>query len=139
MGTRELGKAKYRAYQQKRRRLYQLCSIILTLTLTLAVSASSVKAQNQFSSLHKYTYGQSATFILNIEDETAYGNFVLYIDAADMNVQSYIGRPANNQIVIERNLRDNPFPPFGMITYWWEYTDTANTLINTRQNDIPIH
>jgi len=107
--------------------------IALALVLCLTLSANVVNAQDQPNASHSYTYGQRVTFNLSIDDASAYGSYTLYISALDMNVSSYSVKPTNNSIVFERNLREQPLPPFSLVTYWWEYSDLNKTLITTEK------
>jgi hypothetical protein len=92
--------------------------------LILSIMAKTVvRAQIQTNTSHNYIYGQNATFILAIDDISSYGNFKIYISALNMNAVSVSVSPVNNRIVYERNLREQPLPPFSQVTYWWEYTD----------------
>lgn len=133
MGIRGITKAQNRKYLRKKQVTHNPCFVLLVLILCSVVSRNSIYAQNQLSTSHSYTYGQSATFNLSIEDGSAYRDYTLYIRALDMNVLSYSVQPTHNQLVVERNLREQPLPPFSLVTYWWEYTDVDETLISTEK------
>lgn len=80
-----------------------------------------------------YTYGQIATFILNIDNASEYSEFTIYINSPGSIASSHKIEPSNNVIKYERDLREQPFPPFGLITYWWEFTDSQNDIISVEK------
>lgn len=112
--------------------LYRLSKIVVTV-ICLSLHPSLTRAQIEVDTKHNYTYGQSATFNLEVGDTSAYENYTLFISATDMRVSSHKVKPANNSITFERDLRDKPIPPFSYVTYWWEFTDDSQSLITTEK------
>jgi hypothetical protein len=100
---------------------------LLGLLLLVMVSISPVYAQNvtfQDGGVaeHTYTYSQAATFTLTFAAGTAPDTATLYLRVG-MLTQAYATPVVENVARQERNLSEEPFPPFSTISYWWDYRD----------------
>lgn len=94
--------------------------------LLLAVALSPVYAQADIVVAHTYTFGQTATFTLTFPPETAPDAATLYLKVGTYT-QAYQTPVIEGAAEQQRDLREQPFPPFAYITYWWEYRDAQGS------------
>ncbi len=102
------------------------------LGLLLAVFMSPAYAQDAVVAEHTYTFSQMATFTLTFPPETAPDAATLYLKVGTYT-QNYPTPVVEDVAQQERNLSEEPFPPFTTIGYWWEYQDTQGQIRTTEK------
>ncbi len=110
------------AFSAQRNRTGGRLVALLGLLLVLAVSLSPVYAQADIVAEHTYTYSQVATFTLTFPPEAAPAAATLYVKVGTFT-KAYPAPVVDNVARHVRNLSEEPFPPFTLISYWWEYRD----------------
>jgi hypothetical protein len=95
----------------------------LGLMLLLTLVFSPVYAQADTAVAHTYTFGQIAAFTLTLPPENAPNVATLYLKVGTYT-QAYQTPVVQGKGEYQRDLREQPFPPFTYISYWWEYKDT---------------
>ncbi|MBN2393207.1 MAG: hypothetical protein JXR84_20925 [Anaerolineae bacterium] len=105
---------------------------LLGLLLLLAVTLSPAYAQAGVVAEHTYTYSQTATFTLTFAPETAPDTATLYIKVGTYT-QAYPTPVVESVAQHERNLSEEPFPPFTMISYWWDSEDAQGQTLTTEK------
>ncbi len=103
---------------------------MLGLALVLALILSPVHAQTDTAVTHTYTFGQSAAFSLTLPPAGAPDTATLYLKIGTYT-QVYPAPLVQGSGQYERDLREQPFPPFTYISYWWEYKDTQGNTYTT--------
>jgi len=103
--------------------------VVLLLLIQLIPGA---RAQAPVELTHTYTFGQIATFTLSADTATAARLYLRYSFAGAPTTE-VIAVPAERPLTYERNLREQPLPPFATITYWWEYTDAQGRAQRTAE------
>lgn len=102
-----------------------VCSLLL-LALDAALRPAQSRAQAESDLRHIYTFGQTATFYLRLPagiDSATARLYLRYLSAGEETTTVLDNFSlADTTLRYERDLRDEPFPPFARITYWWEYT-----------------
>ncbi len=104
----------------------------LGVALILALTLSPVCAQADVAATHTYTFGQSATFSLTLPSAGAPDAATLYLKIGAYT-QVYETPLVQGAGQYERDLRQQPFPPFTYISYWWEYKDAQGTTHTTNK------
>jgi len=105
---------------------------LLGMILLLAVTLSPAYAQADVVAEHTYTYSQTATFTLTFPPGTAPDTATLYVKVGTYT-KAYPIPVVEDMAQLERNLSEEPFPPFTMITYWWEYKDAQGETLSTEK------
>lgn len=105
---------------------------LLGLLLLLAVTLSPAYAQTGVVAEHTYTYSQTATFTLAFPPETAPDTATLYVKVGTYT-QDYPTPVVEDVAQQERNLSEEPFPPFTTISYWWDYEDAQGKTLTTEK------
>ncbi len=105
---------------------------LLGLLVLLAISIAPVYAQADIVAEHTYTYSQTATFTLTFPAAAAPAAATLYLKVGTFT-QPYATPVVNNVARQERNLSEAPFPPFTLISYWWEYQDAQRQTHTTKK------
>ena len=108
------------------------CLTLLGLLLLSTVSLFPVYAQAGLIAEHTYTYSQAATFTLTFPPETAPDTATLYLKVGTFT-QDYQTPVSEGLAQQERNLGDEPFPPFTTISYWWDYRDAQGQTHTTEK------
>ena len=111
--------------------------VLLGLLLLLAVSISPASAQNTdiqdgIIAEHTYTYSQAATFTLTFPTGAVPDTATLYLRVG-MFTQAHPTPVVENVARQERNLSEEPFPPFTTISYWWDYRDAQGQTHTTEK------
>jgi len=109
------------------------CLKLLALAGLLALLVSTVMplhAQSEVSVTHTYTFGQAATFTMTFPPANAPDTATLYLRVGTYT-QIYPTPIVQGMGQYERDLREQPFPPFTTISYWWEYQDAQGNTQNT--------
>lgn len=122
-----------------RKRLPAGRSLLIVVTLLLvATAAGSVQAQSSsttYSDTHAYTFGQQATFGIEAASPNDITDITLYLRSEGESVADTVSVPiepgSEVQATIQRDLRRNPFPPFGAVSWWWEIHDGEGTVLTT--------
>jgi hypothetical protein len=88
-----------------------------------------------YSDTQAYTFGQQATFSIQAASANDITAIYLYLqsegDAAAVSLPVSIEPGPEVQATVQRDLRLSPFPPFGMVSWWWEIRDTEGTVLRT--------
>lgn len=104
-----------------------LFALALTLLLT---SPPPVRAQSGtpegVSTGHTYTFGQVVDFTLTLPPGLEIAEATLFIRIDDSITTTNVPI-AEGQGQHQRDLRERPFAPFAIITYWWQYSDAQGT------------
>ncbi len=108
----------------------KLLALLGPMLLTLALSP--VYAQADVAVAHTYTFGQSAAFNLTLPPESASDAATLYLKIGTYT-QAYQTSIVQGKGQYERDLREQPFPPFTHISYWWEYKDAQGNAHSTER------
>ncbi|HQE92839.1 MAG TPA: peptidase MA family metallohydrolase [Anaerolineae bacterium] len=98
----------------------------------LALAWSPLYAQANVTVAHTYTFGQSANFTLTLPSENAPDVATLYLKIGTYT-QAYPTPVIQGQGEYQRDLREQPFPPFTYISYWWEYKDAQGNTHTTEK------
>lgn len=116
--------------------------ILVAIAVLLSV-ATDGPAQAQSSSItyadtQTYTFGQQATFNIEATSSHEITDVYLYLqpegEAAAEALPVSIDPGTEIQATIQRDLRRNPFPPFGTVSWWWEIRDAGDNALTTEPN-----
>lgn len=116
--------------------------ILVAIAMLLSV-ATDGPAQAQSSSItyddtQTYTFGQQATFNIEATSPHEITDVYLYLqpegEAAADALPVPIDPGTEIQATVQRDLRRNPFPPFGTISWWWEIRDAGDNALTTEPN-----
>jgi len=105
---------------------------LLGLLVLFAITLSPAHAQAGVVAEHTYTYSQTATFTLTFPPETAPDTATLYVKVGT-HTQDYPAPVIEDVAQQERNLSEEPFPPFTTISYWWDYQDVQGETRTTEK------
>ena len=105
---------------------------ILWLVILVSVCALPVAAQADVITHHTYTFGQAATFSLTLPPESTIDEATLFL-RIDTYTQAFSVPLDQGQGRYQRDLRENPIPPFAPITYWWDFKDAEGTTQSTEK------
>ncbi|WP_376792030.1 peptidase MA family metallohydrolase [Thermoflexus sp.] len=87
-----------------------------------------------------YTFGQRMRFVLTLERPYPIAEAVLYYVLPDMEIPQRISlipnSPTQTQLIYERDLRQDPLPPFAPLTFWWEIRDHEGNWRSTERQTI---
>lgn len=101
-----------------------LCLISLSHTgVTLAQQAPQVE--------HHYTFGQSIEITLTLPSGNWDKEALLLLETSDGETEALTLPVEGNKIYYQRDLRENPFFPFAVITYRLEYNDAQGVAYQT--------
>jgi hypothetical protein len=106
------------------------------LLLTLAAT-SSVQAQSSitYSDTQTYTFGQQAIFSIEAAAPDDITGVYLYLQPEGSAAAEALPVPIESgsevTATIQRDLRTNPFPPFGTVSWWWEIHDAGGNVLST--------
>lgn len=93
------------------------------LAALLVLGTAPLAAQTPPTLTHSYTFGQTATFILNAPADLEAAEAILYLRIGgdhELRSQAHTVPIEDGVATYRRDLREAPFPPFAQITYWWE-------------------
>jgi hypothetical protein len=105
---------------------------LLGLLLLLAATLSPAYAQAGVVAELTYTYSQTATFTLTFPSETTPDTATLYVKVGTYT-QDYPTPVVADVAQQERNLSEEPFPPFTTISYWWDYQGAQGQTLTTEK------
>lgn len=91
--------------------------------VTLAQQAPQVE--------HHYTFGQSIEITLTLPTGSGDREALLLLGTSDGETEAHTLSVEDNKAYYQRDLRENPFSPFVVITYRFEYTDSQGTAHKT--------
>ncbi len=100
---------------------------LIGLLLGIILQPALIHAQAPARTSYSYTYGQAATFNLTLSSnhlatEATEASLYLRITENDaLYTRTYTATFQEGQATYQRNLREDPLPPFGRITFWWTY------------------
>jgi len=109
-------------YTQQYAALWILLLAVVSHSFTLP--PPTVVAQRAEGIAYSYSFGQIATFSLTFSQGLPSAEAQLYIrisDAGQEYTKMYPVPTQDGQASFDRDLRENPFPPFSRISFWWEY------------------
>lgn len=105
------------------------------LLLLLLCLAASARAQETVKTGHDFTFGQTAVFSLSLSPGADVTEATLFVTVNQENTRVYPVALENNQGQYQRDLREEPFPPYAQIAYRWQFTNAqgdAQTTDETR-------
>lgn len=82
---------------------------------------------------HDYTFGQTATFALELPAESTVEQATFYLQANRAPTTGIDAHVTDGRTEITRNLVVEPLPPYANLTYWWSYDDDAGGLVETER------
>lgn len=119
---------------------YRMRALWLPILLLLFTSiAGPARAQGPSITVEEatvtYTFGQQATFSIRATAPADITALYLYIQSEGNERVEVVPVPAEPgpsvQATFARDLRLFPFPPFGIVTWWWEVRDAAGHQLTT--------
>ena len=127
-----------------RQRLQIGRGLLILVAIAVLLSIATIgPAQAQSSSItyvdtQTYTFGQQATFNIEASSPHEITDVYLYLqpegEAAAEALPVSIDPGTEIQATIQRDLRRNPFPPFGTVSWWWEIRDAGDNALTTEPN-----
>ncbi|MDY0018500.1 MAG: peptidase MA family metallohydrolase [Anaerolineae bacterium] len=89
--------------------------------------AEVILAQQAPQVEHYYTFGQSIEITLTLPTGSGDRKALLLLETSDGETEAHTLSVKNNKAYYQRDLRENPFSPFVVITYRFEYNDIQGT------------
>ena len=112
---------------------------ILPLVALLLLLPAPLLAQEQpievLGTSVSFSFGQQATFSIEVTAPAEVGEIYLYLhnEGEDRVTVVPLQFTADTavQANLQRDLRQQPLPPFGLVTWWWEVRDDAGNSLTT--------
>ncbi len=98
-------------------KVYRYALLIISLSL-LALPAF---AQSEPATEHSYSFGQSLQITLVLPADNHSEEVQLFLRLNDVSTEVQTLAVKNSVAHYQRDLRDQPLPPFCRLTYWWQY------------------
>lgn len=115
-------------------------ALLTALTLSLLAPVAPLDAQEQppiavTASTVQYTFGQQATFSLEVSADAGVAAIYLYLQKPGAERVEVLPVPFEAGTAVRasllRDLRLAPLPPFGQVSWWWEVRDQAGHALTT--------
>lgn len=121
-------------------RVLPLLAVLLLLVLPLPLLAQEPQPIVVTATSVRYSFGQQATFEIQVAAGTAIDELFLYLEEEGAAGTEVVPVPledaASTQAAYQRDLRLHPFPPFGQVTWWWEVRGEAGQRVTTEPSTL---
>ena len=132
MGNRRQAKGPGKDYRRPTTLALLGLLLLWVVTLRPVYAQTDGVADHTPSAAQTYTFSQKAIFTLTFPPDTAPDAATLYLKVG-MHTQAYPTPVREAVAQQERDLREQPFPPFMTISYWWDYQDAEGQTQTTEK------